>query len=175
MKTLIQTHPTQWLLLVGPRSIRSTMMTLIARLAERDAVRVLDSGGQFDGYLISRLLRGHTNMRERITLSRTFTSHQLLSSLEKAIILPAPFIVLDFLHSFYDETIPFAERRRLLERCISHLDRLSKSAGGAVSVYPPTVPSPEADRLLTILRDAAPESWVQEMPGQAPQPRRMLN
>jgi len=174
MNTLIQTHPNKWLLLVGPRSIRSTMMILIARLAERDAVHVLDSGGQFDGYLISRSLRGRTDFLKRVSLSRTFTCYQVLASLENAVGLPAPLIVLDFLHTFYDESISFAERRRLLERCIPHLERLSKPAGGAVSIHLPAVPSPEADTLFAILKEAAPEIWIQEIPVQVPQPARLF-
>jgi hypothetical protein len=153
MNTHIQTHPTKWLLLVGPRSIRFTMMILIARLAE---------------------LRGRTDFLKRVSLSRMFTCYQVFASLENAVGLPAPLIVLDFLHTFYDESISFAERRRLLECCIPHLERLSKPAGGAVSIHPPALPSPEADALFAILKEAAPEIWIQEMPVQAPQPLRLF-
>lgn len=137
MNTHIQTRPNKWLLLVGPRSVRLTMMILVARLAEHDAVRVLDSSGQFDGYLISRSLRGRTDFLKRVSLSRMFTCYQVLASLENAVGLPVPLIVLGFLHTFDDESISFAERRRLLERCIPHLERLSKPADGAgASTHP---------------------------------------
>jgi len=174
MNTLIQTHPSKWLLLVGPRSTRTTMMALIARLAEQGTVRVMDSGNQFDGYRISRLLAGRTLSLRQISLSRMFTCYQVLASLERAVGFPAPFIFLDFLHTFYDESISFAARRRLLERCIPNLDRLCRPAGGAVSIHPPAVASTEANTLFEILKAAAPEIWVQEMPVQAPQPLRLF-
>lgn len=174
MNTIIQTHPSKWLLLVGPRSTRTTMMALIARLAEQGTVRVLDSGNQFDGYRISRLLAGRMLPLRRISISRMFTCHQVLASLERTDHSPAPFVVLDFLHTFYDESISLAERCNLLEHCLPHLDRLSTLSGGAVSIHRPAVASAGADTLFGILKAAAPEVLTQEMPVQARPPLRLF-
>lgn len=174
MNTLIQTHPSKWLLLVGPRSTRITMLELIARLAQHGPLRVLDGGNQFDGYRISRLLAGRALQLRHISLSRIFTCYQVLASLERAVDFPAPFIFLDFLRTFYDESVSFAERRRLLERCLPHLERLCRPAGAAVSVHPPAVASAEAHTLFEMLKAAAPEVWLQEMPVQPPPPLRLF-
>lgn len=174
MNELVKTHPGSWILVAGPRAIRTTMMTFIARLAERGPVRVLDGGNQFNAYFIARALRGQAALLERITVSRMFTCYQVLASLEKAASLPSPFIVLDLLHTFYDETISFHERRRLVERCIPHLDRLSATAGGAISIHPPAVASAEAGALFVLLKTAAPETRIQEMPVPTPEPWRLF-
>jgi len=174
MDTLIQTHPSQWLLLVGPRSTHTAMMELVARLAEQGPLRVLDGGNQFDGYRISRLLAGRAFSLRHISLSRMFTCYQVLASLESAVDFSAPFIFLDFLRTFYDESVSFPERRRLLERCLPHLDRLCRPAGAALSVHPPAVASAGAHTLFELLMAAAPEVWLQEMPVQPPPPLRLF-
>jgi hypothetical protein len=171
---LIETHPGCWILLTGPHALRTTLLIFIARLAERGPVRVLDGGNQFNAYLVARPLQGRKDLLERISISRAFTCHQLLASLERTVSIPAPFIVLDLLRTFFDESVPFSERRRLLEHCLPHLDRLSISAGGAVSVHPPAVMSPQAEALFAILHAAAPESWFQELPTQASEPWRLF-
>jgi hypothetical protein len=171
MNELVETHPSSWILVAGSRAIRTTMLTFVARLAERGPVRVLDGGNQFNAYLISRELRGQPVLLERIIVSRMFTCYQVLASLEKMVAPSAPFIVLDLLHTFYDETIPFHERRILVERCIPHLGRLSRQARGAISVHSPAL---EADALFAILKTAAPETWMQESPIPTSQPWRLF-
>ena len=174
MNQLVETHPGSWILVSGPRTIRTTMQLFIARLAERGPVRVLDGGNQFNAYLVSRQLHGRPNLLDRISISRMFTCYQVLASLEKAPELPMPLIMLDFLRTFYDESIPFHERRRLVLRCIPHLKRLSLMAGGAISIHPPAVMSTEAETLFAILSEAAPELWTQDMPAPIQQPWRLF-
>jgi hypothetical protein len=174
MNELVETHPGSWILVAGPHAIRNTMITLIARLAELGPVCVLDGGNQFNAYFVARALRGQPTLLERISVSRMFTCYQVLASLEKMVALPAPCIVLDLLHTFYDESIPFHERRGLVERCIPHLGRLSRQAGGAISVHPPAVASPEAEALFAILKTGAPETWMQESSILTSQPWRLF-
>lgn len=174
MNELVETYPDSSISVSGPRVLRSTMLPFIARLAERGSVRVLDGGYQFNAYLIARALRGQPVLFERISVSRMFTCYQVLASLGNMVALPAPCIVLDLLHTFYDESIPFHERRGLVERCLPHLGRLSRQAGGAISVHPPAVASPEAEALFAILKAAAPETWLQDMPIPVPQTRRLF-
>ena len=178
MNELTETHPGSWVLILGPRSgpngIRITLLTFIARLALSGPVRVLDCGNQFNAYHAARCLHGRRDLLERIHISRAFTCHQLFSSLEKSPEPFAPFIVLDFLHSFYDESVPFAERSRLIKRSISHLHRLSAFSGGAVSVHPPALITGEAEILFTCLSASAPEFWTQALPAPIEQPGRLF-
>ena len=159
MNTSIAPMTGGWMLIVGPRSLSAAMLTAIARLGERGYLRVLDGGNRFNAYTVARAARGRRDILERITISRAFTCYQVLSLLESTPANPFPFVVLDLLSTFYDESVQFGERKRLLRACIAHLDRLAQVAGGVVSVHPPAVPSPAATRLFEMLALAATEIW----------------
>lgn len=174
MNELVETHPGKWILVASPHAIRATMLTFIARLAERGPLQVLDCGNQFNAYHVARQVQGRLDALKRIKISRAFTCHQVTSSLEKAACQPGPVIVLDFLSTFCDENIYFAERRRLLERCLPHIARLSEKSGGAVSFHPPAVRSSGTELMCAILKTAASEIWTQEMPATVSQPSRLF-
>ncbi len=174
MNELIETHPGSWILIFGPRTIQQTMLTFIARLAEHGPVRVLDCGNQFNAYQVARQVRGCGEVLERIRISRAFTCYQVLASLEKAICLATPFIMLDLLSTFYDQNVAFPERRRLLERCLPQIRRLSVQAGGAISTHLPAMASSETNTFFGILKAAAPETWSQETPITTPEPWRLF-
>ena len=83
----------------------------------------------------------------------------------------SPFVVLDLLNTFYDESIQIEERKRPLQSCIANLERLVGNwgprlgEGGLVSVHPPVVPSQTAVELLDMLQASAVEtSFVQPVP-----------
>lgn len=114
MNTSIETKAGSWILLVGPRYMNSTMLTAIARLGEGGALRVLDGGNRFNAYTVARAARGRRDILERITISRAFTCYQVLSLLESTSANPFPFVVLDLLSTFYDESVQSGERKRLL-------------------------------------------------------------
>jgi len=125
MITSIEPKAGSWILLVGPRSLNSTMLTAIARLGERCSLRVLDGGNRFNAYTVARAARGRRDILEHITVSRAFTCYQVLSLLESTPSTQAPFVVLDLLNTFYDESVQIGERKRLLRSCIAHLERLA--------------------------------------------------
>lgn len=166
--------PGGWILAAGDRSLQTIVMAFVARLAERGPLRVLDCGNRFNVYRLSRTLRGRSDLLGRIQVARAFTCHQVFASLERLVELPVPFLALDFLHSFYDESLPFAERRHLLERCLPHLQRLSAQDGGLVSIQPPAVPGPQSAALMALLQAAAPQVWVQELPPALPESPRLF-
>jgi ABC-type cobalamin transport system ATPase subunit len=163
-----------FLLLVGPRSLNQSMLTAIARLAEGAPVRVLDGGNRFNAYSLARLARGRSEVLERITVSRAFTCYQVLALLESTPATPSPFIVLDLLNSFYDESVQAGERKRLLRLCLAALHRLERAAGGAVSVHPPAVPSQTALELLGMLQSATPEVYFVQPVPQPAEPLRLF-
>jgi len=125
-------------LIVAPRAARDGMLDLTATLARRGPVRVLDGGNQFNAYYVARAVRRHaTNLSEilaRVDLARAFTCYQMEALLLASPAEWVPTVVLDFLSTFYDENVPLAERRRLLQRCALHLRRLSRRAPVVVSV-----------------------------------------
>jgi hypothetical protein len=165
MNDITDIRPGKWTLLVLARGMHAPLLSNLYRLAERGPLTVLDGGNRFNAYLVARGARGQADLLERITVSRAFTCYQMLTLLEATLCLPRPILALDLLNTFYDESVKAHERRRLLMGCIVHLDRLSRQAGGAVTVHPPAVPSPAAIEFVRMLESHAADMFL---PPQAP-------
>jgi len=174
MNTSIEPKAGSWILLVGPRSMNTTMLNAIARLGENDPVRILDGGNRFNAYTVSRAARGRPDVLNRITVSRAFTCYQVLALLESTPAIPVPFVVLDLLNTFYDESVQVGERKRLLRACIGHLERLETWAGGLVSAHPPRVPSLASLELLDMLQSSTVDTYYIQTPAPAPDPMRLF-
>ena len=159
MITSIEPQVGRWILLVGPRSINFTILEAIAKLGSIGPVRVLDGGNRFAAYKVARAVRGQAEILERITVARAFNCYQVLSLLEDTPSIPSPFVVLDMLSTFYDESVKARERKRLLYSCIVQLKRLVRNAGGVVSIHPPAVPSQTATELLKMVQDYTFDSY----------------
>jgi hypothetical protein len=202
MDEITDIRPGKWTLLILARGMHAPLLSNLHRLAERSPLTVLDGGNRFNAYLVARGARGQTDLLERITVSRAFTCYQMLTLLEStpaplascqpvpaqarpgrdcaraagsrpAALPPRLILVLDLLNTFYDESVRVHERRRLLTGCIAHLDRLSRPAGGAVTVHPPAVPSPEAIEFVRMLEVHAADMYLPQQPPALPfaQPR----
>jgi hypothetical protein len=174
MDTSIEPKTGKFILVAGPRSLLPTLLTLIARLAEKGKVQVLDGGNQFQAYFVSRAVRGRSFLLGRITVARAFTCYQMLSLLEQTPALPVPFVVLNLLGTFYDESVPAGERKRILRVCLFQLSRLEQKAGGIVSIHPPAVASRTAMELADMLRATGHDTYHVEMAVPAPQPARLF-
>ncbi len=189
MNTDIELKTGNWLLVMGPRKIVPTLLTMTARLAEagasaaraaetadgglrppRPAVRVVDGGNLYNVYPVARAARGRTEVLERISVSRAFSCYQVLTMLESMPAEPVPFVVLDLLRTFYDQSVWAAERKRLLRKCLTHLDRLEKTAGGLVSVHPPRVLCQTESELLEMVQAAARDTYRVQMAAPASVP-----
>jgi hypothetical protein len=159
MNTDIELTTGNWLLVMGPRAICPTLLMMIARLAEEEPVRVVDGGNHFNVYPLARAVGGRTEILERIQVSRAFSCHQMLATLESLSSEPVPFVVLDLLRTFYDQNVWAGERKRLLRLCLAHLDRLEKFAGGFVSVHPPRILCQTESELLEMVATAAKDTF----------------
>jgi hypothetical protein len=177
MKTLLNPLPGDLLLVLAPHAGGAIMWELIARLASRGAVRLLDGGNRFDVYkcnlAVGQALGGRTAdlpaVLERIHLSRAFTCYQVVTLLESTPAEPVPTLILDLLSTFYDENVSAAESQRLLQECIAQLQRLSRLAPVAVSIRPgPPESRPE---LLNAVLAAASQVWRLEPNLPEPPPR----
>jgi len=155
------------LLIMGPYAASSVMLTAAARLALLTPLRVIDGGNRFNVREVTRILRG-LNAPDlyaalgRIRLARAFTCYQLLALLEKALPNSHPTLVIDLLDTFYDESAPLVERRRLIENCLLHLRSLSRLAPVVVSVRPPAPAQSDPTGLLEMVQQAADLLWLQE-------------
>lgn len=180
------------IVILAPHAARSHMLALAARLARRGAVQVLDAGNRFNAYEVARFLRqqgpdGFREALERIRVARAFTPFQMLALLQATPggLAPSdawgpapseawgavPTLVLDLLNTFYDESLPHAERRRQLVLCVAELRRLSQAAPVVVSVRPPPPPEPDPQGLVDIIQQAADQVLLFEEVAPPSQPR----
>ncbi|HSF83283.1 MAG TPA: hypothetical protein VLA49_18735 [Anaerolineales bacterium] len=151
----------QFTLAVLPQGASLPLLHMVARLALRGPLRVLDSGNRFNAYTVAQSLRRHTGQVEaalaRIRIARAFTCYQVAALLAETPALPASTLVLDLLATFRDESVPLWERRRLLEACLDHLRRLASQAPLLASVTAQGAAG--ADELLALLEGAAGQVW----------------
>ncbi|MCB9135812.1 MAG: hypothetical protein H6636_10330 [Anaerolineales bacterium] len=177
MNALDQLQPNELAVMVTPRAEEGKMLELTALLALRGRVGVLDGGNSFDAYQIARFLRRRTaqltETLSRIHVARVFTCYQMLTLLEETPASNIPQLILDFLATFYDESISAAESYRLLGVALGHLNRLRKSAPVIVSIHPPRVHQPDRERLVEALLDIADHVFIRETPRPDP-PARLL-
>ncbi len=159
--------PYPLLVLSGPHAASRAMLDFTARLAMHTPLRVLDGGNRFNAREVARTLRG-LNAPDlyaalgRIRIARAFTCYQMLALLEETAPGPNPTLVIDLLDTFYDESAPLEERRRLIEACLGHLKALCQLAPVAVSIRPPQPTQTDPTGLLEIVLQAADSLWLQE-------------
>jgi hypothetical protein len=125
----------------SPAAAGDTVIKLVAELALCGPVTILDGGNCFPAYSLLRAIRRRTTQLAAITqqvfVRRAFTCHQMLALLEGTPCLPQPYILLNPLDTFYDEQIPEAEIRRLLEVSLLQMERLAQGAPVLASITPP--------------------------------------
>ena len=148
-----------------PATSLGTLFEMVARLAVKGSLTVLDSGNCFQGYGLARALKqqlgdfGPQNTFNEamrgITLSRVFTCYQLETLLTEGQFGAVPILVLDFLATFYDQGVRVAERQRLLENCLTRLKAISRSAPVAVWIRQRSVIPQEGLGFLSIVRAAS--------------------
>lgn len=137
MDNLLDLQPKQWNLLVSPP--RTKLLVDIAHLAYSDELVVLDCGRKYDPSIVARAARGRKEIIDRVKVQRAFTCHEASILIERTPTQNKPIVILDFLTTFQDENIKINTRKYLLENSLRHIQRLSQSAGVAVSVnHPPT-------------------------------------
>jgi hypothetical protein len=150
-------------LLIAPYSLqREVSLKFIAELARIGPVRVLDGGNRFDLLGLNRELRRRDlelyRALERVQVARAFTCYQMATLLE----LPAPggipTLVLNLLSTFQDENASLAERLRLLEICLYHLEKNACHSPVLVILHPQSSEEP----FLARIRERVDRAWVFE-------------
>jgi len=150
-------------LVIAPGQALERLLDLTAHLAPQGALRVLDGGNSFNVYTVASYLRRRTPhlkaALQNIRVARAFTCYQMLALLESTPSSPAPTLVLDLLATYYDESVPFGERRRLLMNSLTQLRRLSLAAPVGVAVRLPPADQLERHELLALLEETADQVW----------------
>ena len=147
------------LLISADRQANKALSELMARLALRGTVVILDGGNSFDAYLVARSIRRLSveleEAMDRLRLARAFTCYQMLELLAQTEATPDPKIVLDLLTTFRDDAPNLGERMRILRGCLDHLERLSSLAPVLISIRPPRPGQAEDQVSFDLVREAA--------------------
>lgn len=167
--------PGRLLVLVAPHAAEESMLFFAARLALRGSLRVLDGGNRFNAYRLARSLRrlSRSGLEEalgRVWVARAFTCYQMVALLEATPAAPVPTLVVDLLGTFYDESVPLAARRRLVEASLDHLERLSGPAAVVASLRLAPGPQPDPGGLAARVQAAADLLWIAQPPAPALSP-----
>jgi hypothetical protein len=120
------------LLLIETKGRQSEGITeLFAAMAMRGSFYAIAGGEWLPTYALVQSIRRRTpEVKEilgRVRLARPFTCYQVLDLLEDVRPEHDPILVLDLLHHFYNPDIQPAVRKRVLEQCCRHLQRLALS------------------------------------------------
>lgn len=155
----------QMVVLALPRYRTRDVLSLVAAWAVRGALRVVDGGNLFNVLVVCRMIRRETSqvdsIMERIYVSRAFTCFQMSAMLCDLPALQTPLLVIDPLHTFYDESVDDQQSRRLLDKCMAYLKRQSRFAPVLLAAFP----SPKAGKrsfLLETLLKEADSVWQSE-------------
>jgi hypothetical protein len=155
---------------------RTLLLALTALAAQGHALRVFDGGNRFDGYFVARMARRLTGdgtandpidphaILNRIQLSRAFTCFQMADLIENTPVNPEPLFVLDLLNTFYDESVPLRDTKRLLSVTIAHLKRLASAGPVIVGAREPRALVKERWMLLDQLQLASDNTWLLRAP-----------
>lgn len=146
--------------MVAPSATLATLFDRLAQLALQGPVNVVDAGNVFQGYTLSRALCRYSNPQlaqsalQRVMLSRVFTCYQMRTLLIGENLTGHPLLVLDFLSTFYDQSVHSKERRRLLQACIQRLQVISQCTLVAIWVQQRTVIPEDSLPFIQMLVDA---------------------
>lgn len=108
---------------------RTSITQLIASLILVSPLFVIAGSEWLPAFTLPRLIRRRTT-KVRETLSRLYTArastcYRLLDSLSGTASQGEPILILDFLHTFYDEDIPYFARSYKFRQCCDELSRLA--------------------------------------------------
>lgn len=178
MEAITLPNANQFYIVIGGRNAAGRLLDLAAQLAIRGPLLLLDCSNRANPLPLVRELRRLTHDPVRalanVRVARAFTCYQVVALLEQAGTFPTPqpVLIFDFLTSFYDESVSYAEGRRLLERCLRCMAHIRRSAPLLVSARPPLADFLERLAFVELLCRLSDRYWV-EAPLQAEPPRQL--
>ncbi|MCC6986402.1 MAG: hypothetical protein IT309_08235 [Anaerolineales bacterium] len=161
------------IVIYSPDAARAESMALIAELGMRGAVTIMDGGNRYRPYQVANLLRRKTvdisTAARRLFSRRAFTCYEMNTLLSSTPSLHQPYLILDFLNTFYDDHVPTHEAGRLLKSCLAQIHRLALSGPVVATLAPPL--TEERGFLLEQVCRRADEIMIKEVPdGETTQP-----
>lgn len=116
-------------LLLTQDKARNSKIDLIVRLILNGPLFIVSGDEWLPSFLLPRIIRGRTTqvkrIMDRLRTVRASTCYRLFDSLANVPSKGEPVLVMDFLHTFYDDDIPLRTRLFRLRECCRELKRLA--------------------------------------------------
>jgi hypothetical protein len=116
-------------LILTPDRAHQIKTQLIAHLILITPLFVISGDEWLPAFSLPRLIRQQTTQAKpilsRLTTARASTCYRLLDSLSSIAPTGEPILILEFLHTFYDDDIPLRTRLFKLRDCCRQLKRIS--------------------------------------------------
>lgn len=123
------THKRGLTLILTHDRARQSKTDLIAHLLLKGPLFVVSGDEWLPSFSLPRILRSYTTdvqtVARRFPSVRSSTCYRLLDSLASIPSQGEPILVMDFLHTFYEEDIPLRTRLFMLRECCRELTRLA--------------------------------------------------
>ena len=108
---------------------RQSKTDLIGNLIINGPLFIVSGDEWLPSFLLPRIVRGHTTgvkmIMDRLRTVRASTCFRIYDSLASIPSRGEPLLVMDFLHTFYDDDIPLRHRLFRLRECCRELKRLA--------------------------------------------------
>jgi len=163
MNILPVVHAGKLIVISGPHAACRESLALIVELGLRGPVTILDGGNRYKpnqvAIMLGRKCLDVTPVANRLFSRRAFTCYEMNTLLGSTPHLHQPYVILDLLHTFYDDHTPTYEVSRLLRSCLGQIQRLQTTAPVIVTLSPPMTEEraflldevyEKADQLFTI-------------------------
>jgi hypothetical protein len=149
-------------LVLTPDKARKECTELIAAFILNGPLFVVAASEWLPGYELTRTIRRSTT-RLRQTLSRLYsarasTCYRLFDTLASLPSSGEPVLVLDFLHTFYDDDVPLSVRLFKLRQCCQELKRLALYR--PVITITQQVHTAESETFIPPIRSAADKTFI---------------
>lgn len=167
MKTLLNlpnplTRSRGLALILTPDQARASLTEFIAAQILSGRLFVISGSEWLPAFELTRILRSQTlHVREaldRLYTVRASTCYRLFDSLANIPSNGEPILVMDFLHTFYDEDIPLRVRLLKLRDCCRQLKRLALYR--PVIVMTQAMPIEDYEKFIPALRSIADRTFV---------------
>jgi len=149
----------------SPNAAADYLSLLLAELALRSEVTIVDGGHRLRPYRITYLLaqkKADVNLAsKRFHIRLASTCYQMQAVLKGTPALPQPYVFIDLLATFYDDHVLTREASRLLTSCVDEIHRLRRIAPVLITLAPPLVE--ERAFLVQQIKDQADELFESEI------------
>ena len=168
MDAIIIPETNQLYVVIGGHAAADRLLDLAARLALRGPLLLLDCGNRANPLPLVRELRRLTSdpllALDNIRAARAFTCFQVTALLEQVAFFPTqqPLLIFDLLATFYDESVPYDEGRRVLEKSLHCISYVRRAAPVLISARLPPADFPERRAFVEMLCGISDQYWMEE-------------